>query len=544
MANGLLANDVLLWKAIGAAVWAAAIAVAASGALGLMLSPATLFSPARLVGGSFSLSAWLSATALVLAQAPAFAGAAAALRACEPRPAHLHRLLHWPRCAPASMLIGKLAARLGSVADAASTAAFFATHALSAALFLSVFAAAMGNAMGGARSTLQYSLWLATAYLLHWVHCSQDVLAFPSVQRHRYFRMKQRLPRAAVQAAQLAAAAFSCAVTTSLLRSNVLGEASPGASGAPLTLGGGTAALLAGALCTFCWLMSSAALEVVFTERLRPDDYSDRDVLRAMVACLAGKRGGLMQGLALHDASLLAGDVGRAALRRADMFADESGDRWKPVAVACIAELDAVSAAVGAALQQQKPAGGAAGMPSAATQSHKWNVLPSSLSSKGGLGSSKQQLDALLAVRCGYPRAAQAAQALAGFACASLKEDRFGVLQLTQPGLGDVLLCLLGALGATQQLMRVTASLVPRQLSLGPWRGNGDAAAWAGCYSSPSVDAAAYALQDTLTVALYRTSTTFGAGLGKVLADCTGKPAYGSASEAAALLQQFQRGQA
>lgn len=149
MANGLLANDVLLWKAIGAAVWAAAIAVAASGALGLMLSPATLFSPARLVGGSFSLSAWLSATALVLAQAPAFAGAAAALRACEPRPAHLHRLLHWPRCAPASMLIGKLAARLGSVADAASTAAFFATHALSAALFLSVFAAAMGNAMGG-----------------------------------------------------------------------------------------------------------------------------------------------------------------------------------------------------------------------------------------------------------------------------------------------------------------------------------------------------------------------------------------------------------
>lgn len=38
----------------------------------------------------------------------------------------------------------------------------------------------------------------------------------------------------------------------------------------------------------------------------------------------------------------------------------------------------------------------------------------------------------------------------------------------------------------------------------------------AGCYSSPSVDAAAYALQDTLTVALYRTSTTFGAGLGKV----------------------------
>lgn len=30
--------------------------------------------------------------------------------------------------------------------------------------------------------------------------------------------------------------------------------------------------------------------------------------------------------------SLLASDVGKAALRRADIFADESGDRWKPVA--------------------------------------------------------------------------------------------------------------------------------------------------------------------------------------------------------------------
>jgi hypothetical protein len=49
-----------------------------------------------------------------------------------------------------------------------------------------------------------------------------------------------------------------------------------------------------------------------------------------------------------------------------------------------------------------------------------------------------------------------------------------------QPGLGDVLLCLLGTLGATQQLLRATASLSTRHLSLGPWRGTGDAPAWAG----------------------------------------------------------------
>lgn len=45
-----------------------------------------------------------------------------------------------------------------------------------------------------------------------------------------------------------------------------------------------------------------------------------------------------------------------------------------------------------------------------------------------------------------------------------------------QPGLGEVLLSLLGALGAAQQLQRSAASLAPRQLALGPWRGDGDAA--------------------------------------------------------------------
>lgn len=53
-------------------------------------------------------------------------------------------------------------------------------------------------------------------------------------------------------------------------------------------------------------------------------------------------------------------------------------------------------------------------------------------------------------------------------------------LSAVQPGLAEVLMCLLGTLGATQQLMRSTASLAPRQLSLGPWRGDGNAAAWSG----------------------------------------------------------------
>lgn len=264
----------------------------------------------------------------------------------------------------------------------------------------------------------------------------QDVLLFPAVQRHRYFRLKQRLPTAAAHAARLAAAAFAGAAATAVVRARALGSAPP-----PLTLGGSAAALLAGWLCAFCWLAGTAALEVVFTERLRPDDYSDRwaaagmaglqgasawlrvggrvvvlqagpctstslrslampppcrrplaqgragrdggvphgragraDAVTGAARCQVGARGAAadgwaypccmrLPGLAQHRAcralqrvpppacpssgltllatmpapphalrSHLASDVGKASLRRADLFLDESGDRWRPVA--------------------------------------------------------------------------------------------------------------------------------------------------------------------------------------------------------------------
>ena len=398
LTNGLLTNDVLVWKSIGAAVWLAAITVAASAVWSLTLAPTSLLSPLGLLGSFFSLSAWFSALALVVAQAPAFAAQAAALCSREPRPAHAHRLLQCPAAAaPAAMLLAKLAGRVGSAAGAARAAAFLGLHTLSAALFLSIHSASRSAPAQGAppcaaaardspRLALQLGCsscsappsvyacsfnWLqalgglcstppgwqrctsctgptgglscpACCYCCCWLHSlwlwresfssvlsvaqvlrihagvnvnlvaaiaaastcpacrSQDVLLFPSVQRHRYFRIKQRLPGAAAQAAKLTAAAFSGAAATTLLRGG-------GTAGWPLSLPGAAGALLGGSLCVFCWLIGSSALEVVFTERLRPDDYSDRDALAAMSACLGGKKGDLMQGLALHDARCAAG---------------------------------------------------------------------------------------------------------------------------------------------------------------------------------------------------------------------------------------------
>lgn len=151
LTNGLLTNDVLRWKAIGAAAWLAAIVAAASAAWSLALAPGLLLSPLRLLAHLFGPSGWLAATGLVVAQAPAFAAQAACLRGAEPRPPRMPALWHLPRTAagPLGALAAKLAARASSVMGAARLAAFLGLHALSAVLSLSLDSAARTAAPSG-----------------------------------------------------------------------------------------------------------------------------------------------------------------------------------------------------------------------------------------------------------------------------------------------------------------------------------------------------------------------------------------------------------
>lgn len=167
------------------------------------------------------------------------------------------------------------------------------------------------------------------------------MLVLPTVQRHRFFRIKQRLPGAAARAAQLAATAFACALATAAGLGTLRGG-SPGSGGpwwraaAAHALG----SLLAGTLCTFGWLAGAAVLEVVLTEQLRPGGYSERDELAALTACLKGSRGPIMRDLALQDLCHLAtADTPAAAARRGEVWADDTGDRWRPLGQACLAEV-------------------------------------------------------------------------------------------------------------------------------------------------------------------------------------------------------------
>ena len=93
-------------------------------------------------------------------------------------------------------------------------------------------------------------------------------------------------------------------------------------------------------------------------------------------------QGGLMRQLALHDLSLAASAPGKAAWRRAEVFGDDSGEAWRPLAAACLSEVDSVAGAMAAALPQAQQApspGGLAANPGGGGGRSRWNVRPAAL---------------------------------------------------------------------------------------------------------------------------------------------------------------------
>ncbi len=59
----------------------------------------------------------------------------------------------------------------------------------------------------------------------------------------------------------------------------------------------------------------------------------------AQLAAPVHAQGVLMQDLVLQDFCCVAHERGRGTWRRLDVFADDAGDRWRPVAQFCIAEV-------------------------------------------------------------------------------------------------------------------------------------------------------------------------------------------------------------
>jgi nucleoporin NDC1 len=375
---------------------------------------------------------------------------------------------------------------------------------------------------------LWQSLALALLYQLHIIYYSRDILAFPSIQRHRYFRIKQQLPSTLPHAAVLAISSYILGSVLSIV-----------AGGGAPNLATAFHLITTSTLCLLCWLIGTITFEVVFTERLRPDDYGTRDCLKAMELCLDARKGVIMQDLALFDLSLVATDVGRASWRREEIFADDSGARWRPLASNCMSILSQLAESMAVALPKKgSAAAGRRTSSSAAAAETKWNAIPLGLV-KGMPITQRQNLDALSAVACSYQRGKLAIRTLCDVVVASLTQDRFGVVQLVQPTLGDIVLQLLCTLLATQQLLKQVSpgsgGTTNRQQQ--PWRGSGDAP-----YTQSNAHAALHALHDELNTGLYHVTGAFGPALKEALVKATVVPPFGSPTEAGKLLDKFFSG--
>lgn len=139
-ANGLLTNEVLRWRLLGASIWQLCVLILTV----LGWAAASWLLPLSRIIGDGQPSAWLTLGTLALAQAPAFAGHAAVVSTEEPRPLYLPRL-SWSRAGMASVLLQKLAARLSTPVAAVRTASYLALLALSATLFLPLNVALPGT---------------------------------------------------------------------------------------------------------------------------------------------------------------------------------------------------------------------------------------------------------------------------------------------------------------------------------------------------------------------------------------------------------------
>jgi hypothetical protein len=134
--------------------------------------------------------------------------------------------------------------------------------------------------------------------------------------------------------------------------------------------------------------------------------------------------------------------------RRAALFADETGaSGWVPLSRYCLTELQHFVGVLGGALPALRgSAASGAGV--------RWNSLQ--LSASGLRPASAAQDTALWHLQARHLRLVSCMRALSGLAASGLALDKYGLLSLSSPNLGDVLAALLGVVAVLQAYVRHT----------------------------------------------------------------------------------------
>ena len=396
---------------------------------------------------------------------------------------------------------------------------------------------------------------IGTVHLMHVLFWSRDICKFPVVQRHRYFRIKQKIPDI-----------LNHALMLSLIALVLFGVANAPLSRPPSSWIPLMHALGPVLLCVASWIADTIVLEVIFTERLYIGDYGDVDVLRAQQKWLNVSENAPLTHrspgkdrcvLALHDFCLMASDAGGSAWRRTSVFSDDSGSQWMLMATSCMSILRNITKQArgsfgtsgkdpsrdarqrdgswrndGSSRISQDGEGGHGSNADAPTVT-KWNALPSGIiRSAPTRGHRGLLLNSIASVSADCHCGRLAARALADFAVASFKEDNFGVLQLGEPSLGSVLLCLLETYSSLRYLCRHAEGCAAE---IGPWRGTSDVP-----YGVGDSVSALNAFLDELHVGICSMGTTFGQALEGSLGKTT--DTAGRWNDAKQLFQQLQGG--
>ncbi|KAI8475411.1 MAG: hypothetical protein J3K34DRAFT_484678 [Monoraphidium minutum] len=516
-------NDLVAWKFIGAASWHTGLFSLGSAVWHLAAAPRS-----TLPGGLLSPAAWLAGAALYATSLLVLYAQRRLLSSSDVPPVHAPRLgltaATW-----AGLAAARCALRGRRAADAAAAAALYGAAALSGAAGVAGLAGGAAEGVrGGTRWLLGYGACLGLLYAVIYLISAGNVLCYPVVQRHRYFRVKQRLRAAARSALILPTLAAAAALVLPPLLPAPLRAAPPAA-------GLAAAAWRAGVLCAFVWACGAHVLEVVFTEPVAFAADGDSDPTRPLLAALRHPDP-LVQDWALADlASVAEAAPGRGG-RLAALFADETGaNGWGPLVSYCLLELSDLSAVLAAAAAPPAAPPGKGGAPPAGV---RWNAgaARGGRGGGGGGGPSREQLLAAWHLRGRYYRTVWCLRALSGLAAASLRLDCFGVAQLCSPGLGDASAGLLGAAGALQAHVRAAAAAAPPPPARRPSGSGGGTASAAGLPAllgrllrlaaagaaggggggggpggaAGGVDPAALGLLDASKTAVYRVTTTFG----------------------------------
>ncbi|GIL51712.1 hypothetical protein Vafri_7648 [Volvox africanus] len=447
----------LNWKLIGAFIWHASMIIV-SNAFFAVLPPSDvrgLFRPSRI--GTYTLLYVFQAISLLCHRM--------VLSSNGFQPVTFKGwLIHVRARSWVSVVLTRIFARGRSWKCLVATAGFFGANLMTAIAYVALY----GRLRFGAHATdLWFGVLMAACYSCIYLYRSKDVLAYPAIQRVRFFRVKERVPKALQET-------FLYTVPTLLVfiitrRSLV-----------PLGLLWGC--VVSCELCVIGWVLGGEMLQIVFTERVqlaRPESPDPNEPLLSELA----SNNPFMQDLALLDLAVTAeGHGGEAAWRRTFIFMDQSGRAaWGPLASYMLGEIrdftEALAAALPSASADMTAASrlkGATG-PAASNTAVRWNVLLSSPSAN--LRILNEELDlAAWNVRNKFYRINWCMRGLSGLAVAAQRgEDRYGVVLLCEPTLPTITLSLLSAVLALQQYTKsVTAARSRRSSWLNPIVGHLD----------------------------------------------------------------------